>query len=237
MKHNHSIGSFAVIKGSRGFTLIELMLTMLISGIIVAAIYSAYMAQQRTYLAQEQVAEMQQNIRAGLDIMIRELRMAGYDPDSTGGAGITTANANQIIIAMVADDDGIDNDNADNDNDSSTGADEPGELKTIQYDLYVNTDGVTCLGRKVGSANRQAVALHFDGIEFSYLDSADAVTTVLADIRSIQLSLLARAGQPDRKFTNSMTYTTASGNSWGPYGDNFRRRLLITTVNCRNMGL
>ena len=65
---------------SRGFTMVELLITMLISGVIMAAIYSAYTAQQRTYLAQQQVAGMQQNIRAGLDIMVRELRMAGYDP-------------------------------------------------------------------------------------------------------------------------------------------------------------
>ncbi|MGD9662582.1 MAG: hypothetical protein AB7U63_15045 [Porticoccaceae bacterium] len=51
----------------------------------------------------------------------------------------------------------------------------------------------------------------------------------------MQISLLARADRPDTQFTNTETYTTASGAVWGPYNDNFRRRFQIITVQCRNM--
>src|SRR5665647_2315671 len=81
---------------SYGFTLVEIMIALAISGIIMSAIYSAYVAQQRTYLAQEQVAEMQQNIRAALDMMEREIRMAGYDPTGQARAGIVQATAGRI---------------------------------------------------------------------------------------------------------------------------------------------
>ena len=66
------------VKNSSGFTLVELMLTLIISSVIIAAIYTAYLAQQRVYLAQEQVAEMQQNIRASMWMINSEIRMAGH---------------------------------------------------------------------------------------------------------------------------------------------------------------
>jgi type IV pilus assembly protein PilW len=72
----------------KGFTLVEIMIALALSGIVMAAIYTAFLSQQRSYLAQEQVSEMQQNIRAGVDILTREIRMAGCDPDPNqeGGA-------------------------------------------------------------------------------------------------------------------------------------------------------
>ena len=68
---------------NRGFTLVELLIALAVSGIIMTGIFSAFKTQQDSYLAQEQVAEMQQNLRASLYIMTREIRMAGYD----GGNG------------------------------------------------------------------------------------------------------------------------------------------------------
>jgi len=222
---------------NKGFTLVELLVTLVISGLLMSAIYTAFKAQQDSYLAQEQVVEIQQNLRAGLDILVHELRMAGYDVDQTGvktgTAGITAANTSSITFTLVSDTDGLDNNN-----DGTT--DEVGELKTIQYSLYdANSDGDNDLGRLVGTVatNRRAVAENVENLEFVYLDSAGAVTATLPDIRSVQVSILARAARPDRSFSSSQSYTTASGAVWGPYSDNFRRRFQTVTVQCRNMGL
>ncbi len=227
--------SHVKLSNRSGFTLVELMLTMAISGIIMAAIYSAYIAQQRTYLAQEQVAQMQQNIRAAMDIMTREIRMAGYNPNSSAGAGITTALPGELSFTQDLNSDG----------------DFTDSQEDLTYSLYVATDGVRKLGRRdnTGAAPAfQAVAEGFDALEFRYLDAANAVTAIPADIRSIQISILARANRPDTSFTNTMIYTPASGNAaWdingtvagtgNPPNDNFRRRLLITSIQCRNLGL
>jgi len=250
-----------------GFTLVELMITVVVSGIIVAAIYSTYIIQQRTYTDQDAVVEMQQNLRAALMLMSREIRMAGYDPDGSAGAGITAATAGTITFTQVADDDNVDNDNADGDGDSSTGADEPGDLKTIQYDVYdAYNDGVSDIGRQVGNSasTKRALAENIEQLEFNYRLSDGSTTTSptsgeLNQIRAVQVSILARAGTPDREFINTKLYCPAShpnhnlttsppqcedsaGDSiesatWGPYNDNYRRRLLITTIQCRNMGL
>ncbi len=73
---------------NKGFTLIELLIAMLISGIIAAGIFTAFESQQNSYIVQDDMAVMQQNLRAGIDMMAREIRMAGYDPEGTGKFGI-----------------------------------------------------------------------------------------------------------------------------------------------------
>ena len=61
-----------------GFTLIELMVAVALSAIVITAAYQVMVGQSRVYEAQEQTIDMQQNVRAALDFMCRELRMAGY---------------------------------------------------------------------------------------------------------------------------------------------------------------
>ncbi|MGB9627790.1 MAG: prepilin-type N-terminal cleavage/methylation domain-containing protein [Thermodesulfobacteriota bacterium] len=66
----------------RGITLIELLVTLAISAILVAGIYKTFISQQHTYAVQEQVVDVQQNVRIAINQMMRELRMAGYGIDS-----------------------------------------------------------------------------------------------------------------------------------------------------------
>ncbi len=233
-----------------GFTLVELMITVLIAGLIMAAVMAAYISQQRTYLAQEQVAEMQQNIRAALHIMTKEIRMAGYDRDGSAGAGITTASPSQMGFTQDIDSDG-----------ELDGPDE-----TIIFG-FANTDdadgdgiadiGAAPLGRDPGTGF-QAIAENIEAIQILYLDRNNnplnrfdtaVPPATVSDIRAVQISILARAAQPDQNHFNNNTYTTppdSDGNvvNWGPGAnpapnnfDNFRRRFVTTTIQCRNLGL
>ncbi|MBL4901435.1 MAG: prepilin-type N-terminal cleavage/methylation domain-containing protein [Desulfocapsa sp.] len=247
MKQNKSNKSFVTVAESLGFTLVELMIAMFISGITVSAIYSAYIVQQRVYTSQEQVAEMQQNLRAGMDILRRELRMAGFDgaqnvthPSCDVGAvnsvapGILTLAPGQIDFSM---DLNMDGDCADiNEN--------------LTYSLYVTASGVPALGRRDNNnaLGRQAVAENITALEFQYLDSSGTVippSGTAGDVREVQVSLLARAGRIDRSYTNTVVYTPYSGVPWDLNGaavgnaanDNFRRRLLLTTIRGRNLGI
>ncbi len=76
------------LKGNKGFSMIELLVVLVLSSILMAAFYRAFIGQQRSSALQDQVVEMRQNIRAGLDRMTREIRMAGY------GGGILEAFGN-----------------------------------------------------------------------------------------------------------------------------------------------
>ena len=61
-----------------GFTLIELLIAMTIGLIILGALSSTFIIQRKTYAIQEQTVEMVQTARAAMDMMSREIRMAGY---------------------------------------------------------------------------------------------------------------------------------------------------------------
>jgi prepilin-type N-terminal cleavage/methylation domain-containing protein len=62
----------------KGITLIELLVALAVSGILLAGIYRTFVSQQHTFTVQDQVVDMQQNVRLAINRMTRELRMAGY---------------------------------------------------------------------------------------------------------------------------------------------------------------
>jgi prepilin-type N-terminal cleavage/methylation domain-containing protein len=67
----------------KGITLIELLVVLVISGVVLAGIYRIFIAQTKAYTVQDQVAEVQQNVRNAMEILVRDLRMAGCDDDRT----------------------------------------------------------------------------------------------------------------------------------------------------------
>jgi type IV pilus assembly protein PilW len=84
-----------------GFSLVELLVAMAIAGVVMAAVFKIFTTQQDSYLIQEQMAEMQQNVRTAKYIMTREIRMAGYDPMNAGAAfGFVSAYGDSINFTM-----------------------------------------------------------------------------------------------------------------------------------------
>lgn len=209
-----------------GFTLVELLIALGISGVVIASIYTVFMAQQNSYYAQDQTAMMQQNIRGGLGLLVREARLAGFDPQGTAGASITTATNTTLRFTLDVNEDG----------DVDVG--DPGE--DISYYRYQNADGIWCLGRSVHGQPPDAVAENIDQLEFYYTLN-DGTQTLnpgnLDNVRSVQISILARASIADSEYLNNRVYVSAAGTNWPAANDNFRRRLLITSVQFRNMGL
>jgi prepilin-type N-terminal cleavage/methylation domain-containing protein len=61
-----------------GFTLIEMMISMALLGTIMIGVYNVYLSQQRQSLIQEDVVELQQNIRVVMDNITRDMRMSGF---------------------------------------------------------------------------------------------------------------------------------------------------------------
>jgi len=87
----------------RGFTLIELMVALVLSFILIGAIYQAFVSQQKAYTIQDQVAEAQQNARMALNILLRDIRMAGYGM-ADGGIKIGKVTYTHAIEIKKADD-------------------------------------------------------------------------------------------------------------------------------------
>jgi len=108
----------------QGFTVIEVLIAMVMSTIVAGGVFLAYRTQQESYVTQEQVAAMQQNLKAAMFYMGREIRMAGYDTAISGNFGIQTAAPTSITFTM--DITGGESDGRDNDLDGITDEDTNG---------------------------------------------------------------------------------------------------------------
>lgn len=60
-----------------GFTLVEILIVMAMAGVIMGALFSLYITNQRTAYTQDETVEVQQNLRIAMDMVTRDMRMAG----------------------------------------------------------------------------------------------------------------------------------------------------------------
>ncbi len=82
-----------------GVTLIELLIALVLSSIVTAALFQAFIVQQKMYAIQDQVVDMQQNVRIAMGQMTREIRMAGYGGNFLSAFGNVNGFTNVITPA------------------------------------------------------------------------------------------------------------------------------------------
>jgi prepilin-type N-terminal cleavage/methylation domain-containing protein len=98
-------GSAAGRIRDRGFTLIELLVTLAVASIVMAAIYSVYATLTRSYTTQNASADVQQAVRASIDLMAEDIMMAGLkDPwEGYGGSPPEILTAGEYEMSFTSD--------------------------------------------------------------------------------------------------------------------------------------
>jgi prepilin-type N-terminal cleavage/methylation domain-containing protein len=76
-------------KRQKGLSLIEMLIAMVIAIVVIAGVYRTFAVQQKSFVVHEQVAEAQQNVRAVMDLIARDIRMAGFGMPGWAVAGVT----------------------------------------------------------------------------------------------------------------------------------------------------
>lgn len=215
-------------RADSGFTLIEILVALALTGIVLTAIYTAFQSQHKTYITQESVAEMQQNLRAAMFLMVREIRMAGYDPRGTAGAGIDSASS-ATSISFTEDFRGTD---VDDPPDGDIG--DPNE--DITYALTAGN-----LTRASGGGAPSVVAENISAINFFYLDATGTTQVAPENARAVEITLVAQTNRSDPDYTNTFVYRnrlfTTLPFEFDPPDDGFHRKALSTLVKCRNLGI
>jgi len=83
-----------------GVSLLEMLIALVLTGIITTAILRVYTTQHSNYIIQDDVSNIQQNARATIDELTRNIRMAGYDLPP-GIPAIVAANTNPDTITVA----------------------------------------------------------------------------------------------------------------------------------------
>jgi prepilin-type N-terminal cleavage/methylation domain-containing protein len=78
--------------GNSGFSLVEMLVVVAIMGLVTTAIFSLFQNVQNTGYTQEEVVDLQQNLRVAMDTLTKDIQMAGFLVPPTTMA-ITTAPA------------------------------------------------------------------------------------------------------------------------------------------------
>ncbi|MBN2429063.1 MAG: PilW family protein [Deltaproteobacteria bacterium] len=160
---------------SKGFTLIELLVGIVLVALGIGVIYSSFIAQNNTYVNQEQVVDMQQNLRGAIGLLTQEIRMSGFDPKRTnsfsgiGDVSLDGSGNGTITFSVDWNEDGVINTTEDtNDNsllDSGEDVNGNGILdlgETITYSLSANQ-----LLRAAGGAGT-VLAENIEGLAFAF---------------------------------------------------------------------
>jgi len=171
-----------------GFSLIELITAIGISGIVLAAVTATFISQSRSYNAQEQINGMQQAARAAMDIITREVRMAGYNTNATLTFDGITYDTTQIRVQANLNGDG--------------------DTGDANEDIIYAFDSVDDVITRETGGSTETLVEDIDVFTFQYLDESGTATTTSANVRQIQITITSRTAKSDPNYPSNGGYRT-----------------------------
>lgn len=188
-----------MIRNNRqGLTLVELMIVMVLSIVLMSAVYVAYQAQYKTGRLQEHVATMQQDLRAGFMIMEKDIRNAGCDPTYLNITTLLAGSTGLHALAVQWDSSGV-----------GTNVE-----KIVYYlngtNLMRNDDvllqNVTSFGISYWDADGNQTPLSGTA-NANYNSGSTLASSDESDVRSVQVNMTLRSKKRDVE-TDSYLYRT-----------------------------
>lgn len=218
-----------------GLSLVELMITLVLGLIIIAAVFNMYTGNSRSARFTEGLQTMQENGRYGVSVLQRGLRLAGYSQDGYIDAfDIESSAENTIVVRSQQAFDCNGGDTASTDG-----------LAVNTYRHNVDMKQLTCEGNVAGAAEMSIVegvdefrilyGIDTDGDEttaepqqyISYDNSIDP-----AQVVSLRFSLLVNSDKPIRTRNIRKTYVVLDKQV--PSNDRIAREVYSSTVKLRN---
>ena len=163
------------VSGIDGFTLVELLIAISMAAVLILVILTVSDMSSRSCRAQERVTDAQQSIRAALDLMARDIRMAGYDPMAmtsgpTEGIGILEASESRLQFSA----------------DLNADREDSGSIENLTY--FFDPDGRR-LRQEEGGASPQTFIENVTVLKFIYFDASGNQTDIIDDIVQVEVSL------------------------------------------------
>ena len=216
----------------KGFTLVDILVGLAMASVLMVAMVSLFTTMGRSYTTQSVAADVQQITRAGIELMVQEIRMAGFNPvggaaaaivpnfddisvfDNTHSGQVADTGASRIAFTMDSDMDGrIDNCRSGDGSSKCPFPDDNIENELIAYRL---NNGFIQKYRGASGVWEAFTENNVSSLAFSYFDADNNPTTDPSLITSVEISMTTQE-PAGRGKTVSRTYSTR--------------------VRCRNIGL
>ncbi len=196
-------------------TLIEVMITVIISSVIAASTYQMYAMQKKSSTVHQQVSQAQQSLRGIMDFLVQRIQMSGYDRLNSANAGFVSDFATDIF-------------NPDIDYDTTK--------DMIAFTIDSNENGVidvnddeqiafrlngTTIERYLNAVDEwAAIAENIDALNFVLLDSDRNVTTDVNEVREVEMGVTGRPQESHAAIGNSILSGIPIGSTCSRYGYN-----------------
>lgn len=174
------------VNSSRGLTLIELMVALTIGMIVLGALTATFILQRKAYSTQEQTIEMTQIARAAMDMIVREVRMAGYCNSANPMQRFSSIDPHFVGIPAT-----------DSHLEILTDLNGDGDTDDTNEHIIYTFDSVNRMIRRNTGGGAQPFAENIQAFSFVYLDGHDIPATTDAAVRKIGISITARTVKSD----------------------------------------
>jgi type II secretory pathway component PulJ len=216
--------------GDAGFTLVDLLVGLAMAAVLLSTVVALFSSMGRSYTTQNVAADVQQVARAGMDLMIQEIRMAGLNNESTGAGivddfdassgfhdihdgNIAPTDGNNIAFTMDLDLDGRIDHCVDDSTADCIEADDNIENELIAYRI---NGGALEKYRSSSGVWEDLTEDNVSALSFTYFDVDGTETNDVNEIRAVEIL---------------MTVEHPAGR------DRMVSRTYRTRVRCRNIGL
>ncbi len=218
----------------QGLSLIELMITMVLGLIIIAAVFNMYAGSSRSARYTEGLQSMQENGRYGVSVLQRGLRLAGFSTDDDieafdiAASGVSTIG---IRSEQPYDCNGLDTTPTDG-------------VAVNVYRLDAASGELTCQGNQGGAPMAVVEGVDRFRLLYGIDDDGDSeteepqnyvpydATLNSADIVAVRFALLVNSGQPIRTRAVSKDYVLLDEEY--TYDDRVAREVFTSTIKVRN---
>jgi Tfp pilus assembly protein FimT len=153
-----------------GFTLVDILVGLGLASVLMSAIVALFATLSRSYTTQNVAAEVQQVVRAGIDEMMMNIRMAGVNPLNIADVGVKDDySSTQIRFTSDINASGVIGDVDDED---------------IAYIFEENK-----LKRQVGGGNKIELVRNVSDFSFTYLKEDELPADSVSEIRTVLISM------------------------------------------------
>jgi type IV pilus assembly protein PilW len=172
-----------------------MMVAITLGMVVIAGVTGTFTAQTRQNAAEEQISQMNQNVRGALDMILRDLMQAGYKAPGGSVTGVTYSSATPTQLLIQADLD-------------SSGAIDTSST-SLEYILYAHNSTNKQITRKLGSSGTaELVADNITQFDIAYTDAAGASTTTSSSIRKVTITIKGWTAKPDPSYSTNSGYRT-----------------------------